>query len=585
MRIRNHTGVAKRLSGGRIPYGGWLEVDAAERVVHDAYRLGILDLQLSPHDKLRRDIFHWKSPFSLADGYATAAENMTMALRDLGVPLYLEPVWFDIRTGLNEWTLRKLKEPFPGFMEVGVCMATPGEFKFLPTRFRIGFTMYESDDPLAKYPEWRHDCDRADLLVVPNEYAKGVFGAFFRRQIETVPLALNPIYCAPRLREAKDTFTFVTFGTLSGRKSPLETIQCFQRAFPTERDVRLVLKTRMGVCGYGANHLPRLDDDRITIIDVPKREPDWSPERVRDWLWSADCMVFLSKGEGYGLPPREAAATGLPLIYAHNSGMSDIRYGYPVRTHHEEDSPIGGKWRIPDWDVAVDTMRHVYEHREDAYEKAYHEALDLDRYEGPLKLKGILEDVSGYKTRPPLETPWETRGHGEYYDAVAQMAQGPVVDIGVGPVYVELARRGYDVSGVTEDPQRIDHLRKAGIEPRVKVGPLTDLPPAQMYVSQGVFQDLHIEELRRIADAALRRGPLFFSVPSVHYPRAYSEQSRLGWRREWDDLFQGYERRFKYYDKKRHLMGLLSGVGKRVAPSGHRTREGVWRAYEGVPDD
>jgi hypothetical protein len=598
MRYRNHTGKAKVLGGRLLPYGGWQEVQAAEQVVYDAYRLGYLDLLLSPTDALRTDTVHWKSPFSLADGYATAAENMTLALDRLGVRLYLEPVWFDDHTGLQPWTREKLREPFGGFCEVGVCMSTPGEFKTLPTRVRVGYTMYEADDPLEKYPEWRHDCDRADLLVVPTEYCRGVFGEFFRRDIVVAPLALNALYYAPKLRQAKDTFTFVSYGTLSGRKSPLETIRCFQRAFPTEDDVRLVLKTRFGVCGYSYHQLPKLDDDRITIVNVEKKEPDWSPETLRDWLYDADCMVFLSKGEGYGLPPREAAATGLPLIYAHNSGLSDITYGYGVRTLKEEASPIGGAWRVPDWDMATDLMRHVYLHREKAYAQAYREALDMAerRDDGPLQLKSVLEDVGRYSRRTPAQgdTLKDLSAHDEFYDVVEETMrgrQGAILDVGVGEglAYVALTKRGYDVYGVTEDPQSIEKVRAAGVTPKIRLGPLNDLrrsgfPDFALCVSQGVLQDKHHSELPLIVGAAEKVAPLLFSVPSVHYPHAFSEQARLGWRKEWDDLLTGYARQLRYYAKKRYLMGLVSGKAQVAKPNGTWTRDGVWRAYEGDDD-
>ena len=485
-------------------------------------------------------------------------------------------------------------------MDVGVCMATPGEFRTLPTRYRIGFTMYESADPLTKYPEWKHDCDQADMLVVPSAYSKWVFEQFFHRDIVVAPLVVSPTYRLSRQREVSDTFTFVSFGTLSGRKSPLETIRCFQQAFPTERDVRLVLKTRMGVCGYSYHQLPVVDDDRITVISTgqdrqqPNAPDDWSADQIRDWLYGADCMVWLSKGEGYGLPPREAAATGLPLIYADNSGMTDITYGYPVPTHHEEESPIGGKWAVPDWDAAIERMRWVYRNREEAYQKAYDESLVMDHEVGARTLAHLLEDVSGHSVRPPIPPAESIRDigqHAEFYDRIGELIKGPVLDIGVGEglAYVALSKRGYDVRGVCE-PDRYERvcaaIRKEGIEPRITARPLTDLPRGKysLCVSQGVLQDLHVPEIRLIVDAALRLAPLAISVPSVHYPTRYSEHAHLGLRRQWEDMLNGYQASLMFYAKKRHILGLVRGRGEYHQAYGVVTQDGVWRAKEGVSD-
>jgi glycosyltransferase involved in cell wall biosynthesis len=36
------------------------------------------------------------------------------------------------------------------------------------------------------------------------------------------------------------------------------------------------------------------------------------------------CLVFASKGEGFGIPPREAMSTGLPVILAGFAGLESI---------------------------------------------------------------------------------------------------------------------------------------------------------------------------------------------------------------------------------------------------------------------
>jgi hypothetical protein len=581
--IRNHTGVSQGEGSLTIPYGKWMHVD----VDHPASRMRqVIDVRFDPADALRTDIIHWRSPFSLADGYATAAEQLVLAMLDKGASLYVEPCWFDSHEGLQSETLRKLKEPFPGYCETGICMSTPGEFRYLPTRRRIGFTMYESDDPLKKYPEWRHDCDKVDVLAVPSEYSKWVFGQFFRRKIAVVPLAINSAYCHSRRRERKDVFTFVSYGTLSGRKSPLETIECFQKAFPHEQDVRLVLKTRLGVCGYSYNYVPPISDPRVTVIDIGKDQHDWSAEQLRDWLYSADCMLFLSKGEGFGLPPREALATGMPLIVSDNSGMTDLApHAYGIRTHHEEDSPIGGKWAIPDWEQAIERMRYVYRHPEDAYDAGMEGAqwVRAHRADGAQALMDLCEDVPMRK--PPVVRE-KASNHEIFYDAVVQaVGDGPVLDLGDGLAHIALAKRGVKVYGMGDAAVEAK-IRKAGIEPQLKDLPLTELdcwPRPKAIVAQNVFQDLHPQEIRLIVRHAVPIAPIYFSVPSVHYPRPYSDQSLLAWRRQWDDLLNGYAREVRYYGK-RYLMGIIRGFGSSHDPYGMMTRDGVWRAKEGTDD-
>jgi len=50
-------------------------------------------------------------------------------------------------------------------------------------------------------------------------------------------------------------------------------------------------------------------------------------------LHQCDCLIFPSNGEGYSLPVREAAATGMPTIYTDwgaHTDFSALGMGYPV---------------------------------------------------------------------------------------------------------------------------------------------------------------------------------------------------------------------------------------------------------------
>lgn len=50
-------------------------------------------------------------------------------------------------------------------------------------------------------------------------------------------------------------------------------------------------------------------------------------------LRKAHCLLFPSSGEGFGLPPREAMATGIPVILAGFAGLESIAredIAYPV---------------------------------------------------------------------------------------------------------------------------------------------------------------------------------------------------------------------------------------------------------------
>jgi glycosyltransferase involved in cell wall biosynthesis len=96
-----------------------------------------------------------------------------------------------------------------------------------------------------------------------------------------------------------------------------------------------------------------------------------------DYYAAIDCFLFPSRAEGFGLPCREAAATGLPVIATNYSGMADdvLNWGIPL-DYEEIEVPAwaketiwtgyDGKWAKPDIDALTSHMLWCYQNRNDA---------------------------------------------------------------------------------------------------------------------------------------------------------------------------------------------------------------------------
>ncbi len=551
----------------------------------------------------------WMSPFSLGDGYATAAEQTALELARQGVKISIAPCWFVSRYGLDPETLKRLDKPHPGPIRVGLCMATPGEFKKLPTPYKIGLTMYEADDPLRNMPEWRHDCSVVDMLLTPSQYCKEVFSNFVEAPIKVTPLAINPLYYAPEgyLKKRKKRFIFGMHGTLTARKSPIETIDAFCRAFPRHEypDVQLQLKTRLGVCGSSQDNLPTITDPRVRIIDK-----DWMPKQVRRWFTrTLDVYLYPSKGGGYGMTPREAMASGCPTILSNNTGMIEVcddRYNWPIPVHHLETSPLGGNWRIPDWNVLIETMRWMHDNREASYEKA---ALAskwfIENYgaaQAAARIKHILEEIDPnlpshvpIKVSETIESGAEEQ-HEFLLNRIERLVSPParVIDLGVGEgvLYNALHKRGYEMVGIVTPGRLATAARKlqaAGITPTLYEAPLSQATQlgltADLVVSLNVIQDLRIQETSRVFSEMFGLAPKrIFAVPSVHYPRVFSEEAQMHRLAYYEDLLRKYEYEVRYYGpKRRYVYGVIHKLdtglrGVVVRRPGGRIVDGVWRA-------
>lgn len=174
---------------------------------------------------------------------------------------------------------------------------------------RVALTMFES----TKLPEqWADILNTMDAVITPSRFCRDVFAnCGVTVPIHVIPLGIDPIY-QPVKRQGQRPFTFLAIGDRGKRKGMLEAIQAFAHAFGGSPDHRLIIKTR------DAGLYIKVLNENIDII----RE-DYTKEQMRDLYGRCDCLVFPTRGEGFGLPPREFAATGAPVIATEWGGTAE----------------------------------------------------------------------------------------------------------------------------------------------------------------------------------------------------------------------------------------------------------------------
>lgn len=276
----------------------------------------------------------------------------------------------------------RIWRPDPFVSRVGLSHTVPSEFHLHPSPTVVGWTMWER----TRLPRpWVDLCKRCARIIVP---AKGQIPIF---EETGVPISVVPD--APGVEHfpfksdrdpSPETFTWITWGRLSSRKCPVETLQVFSAAFPAAQfpNVRMVFKTQNQHFGGGVVGIPEIRDPRVTVVDE-----DWPRARLVEMCHSAQAAIFLSRGEGCGNPSLQAMATGLPVVLSDHSGLSDqcrTDFNYPVpldprspfvpapplRGEDPKDPSIALEWWQSDFDAAVEQMRNVYQNYGAALKKA-----------------------------------------------------------------------------------------------------------------------------------------------------------------------------------------------------------------------
>ena len=289
------------------------------------------------------------------------------------------------RSDLNAGPALNLFHVPPPQIPESFITRNPDIFKY---SYNIGFLMWETQ----KVPDgFRLGVGMLDEVWTGSEFSAAAFRAIFDgpvvnmlHAIELVELTVQRSRQDFGIDEAAFCFYFAFDAKgLFGRKNPLHTALAFQRAFPGDENVRLVIKIRNAADAWNdARNVPywralktrAAKDRRIQLITR-----DFSEQEMWAMMTLADCYVSLHRAEGFGYTIAEAMLCGKPVIASRYSGsldFTDDRSAFLVDGREvyiagsEGFGDAGSEWFEPDLADAARVMRQVYENPDLAKEIA-----------------------------------------------------------------------------------------------------------------------------------------------------------------------------------------------------------------------
>ncbi len=339
-----------------------------------------------------------------ADSYGIVACSLVRELDRMGV----QPNVF----GLMGETFQTTPDDVRAIVSRPVAAALGGLFLGYPTGYvrhrnplvhigpRVALTMFES----SKLPAgWADVLNQMDAVVVPSWFCWETFRqARVTAAMHVVPLGLSDVY-RPAARRTGRPLTFLAFLDRGKRKGGLVALQAFLRAFGDDPNYRLILKSR------NARVQIELANDNITVI-----QRDMTDEELYRLYLEADVLVSPNRGEGFGLPPREFAATGGISLVTNWGGTADdlSAWGWalPYALVSADWSGIKslegqdlGVWAEPDVDGITRALTQVAAHRdwyrEQAYARAEHVRRMYNWQRAAAEIMAIYERAGGYGRR------------------------------------------------------------------------------------------------------------------------------------------------------------------------------------------
>lgn len=285
-------------------------------------------------------------------GYGYAGYNMVLNLQKLG-----HEVPYDDKSA-----------------KVQICFSQPNWYNFHSGQYRIGYTPWESTELPS---EWYPKITEVDELWTPAEWIADVYRDLGVADVVRVYRhGIDPIF-RPRLREPKQKLRFLHVGEPAPRKGGQFALDAFRAAFGNRDDVHLTIKAFLenrtrayaGTTIIGPPDI--FNNVSLSVGSMPT-------EQLVSLYHSHDVLVYPSWGEGFGLIPLEAMATGMPAIVTQGWAPYE-KHVLPIkstlgRSPWQHMHP-GNMWE-PDFDDLVEWYRDVY-HSYDAYSKSAYESAHI----------------------------------------------------------------------------------------------------------------------------------------------------------------------------------------------------------------
>ena len=243
----------------------------------------------------------------------------------------------------------------------------------------IAYSMFESNKIIDSWVKILNEY--FDMVVVPSPFLIKVYQeSGVKIPIFYLPLGINLDFELnyPIKKQRNKIFRFGNLASIQDRKNHIMLVEAFAKLYKNKPDIELIINARSAEEKTIANIKQFIEQNNINNIKLTKKT--LSEQEYNDLLTSIDCFVYLSKGEGFSIQPRESMALGVPVIISNNTGQEVIaKSGHtkvvkseilkPAYYNTIQDEPIGFNYDVKLEDV-VYAMQDVYKNYDQYLKKS-----------------------------------------------------------------------------------------------------------------------------------------------------------------------------------------------------------------------
>ncbi len=294
----------------------------------------------------------FRAPALSLSGYGTHARQIFRWLKDRDIDLTVDLTpwgitsWHvnpDAEGGLIGEIMKRTGNP-KKTPDVTISLQLPNEWQPVSGAINVGMSAIVETDRCL--PAWVDACNRMDRVIVPSRFSESVLRASGKLTVDTrvvhesFPDEILKIDTGLELPEVKTPVNFLMVGQVTGMKPDLDrknlfyAVKWFCEEFSGRNDVSLIIKTNLGTnSSYHRNQLNSIFGAVLKEVRKGNQFPlvhlvngEMTTQEMAQLYRSKKikALITLTRGEGFGLPILEAAASDLPVICVDWSGHMDF---------------------------------------------------------------------------------------------------------------------------------------------------------------------------------------------------------------------------------------------------------------------
>ena len=239
-------------------------------------------------------------------------------------------------------------------------------------KYSVGFTFWETN----RLPtDWVRDCNNMDEIWTCSKAMQEVFiNSGITKPVHEFKLGVDPKIYFPKKQSINGTFKFLSMGSPSTRKNSQIAVDAFLKVFGQDDGCELIYKSNgpQDARIYINGSMYPLEHPRIKVINH-----EVTVEELGEIYDSANCLLYPTSGEGWGLIPFQAIAKGIPTIctnalaateFANMSVPLDFKWGTKNMSGIYENA---GEWAEPNFDDLCDKMLYVVNNYAEVCDETY----------------------------------------------------------------------------------------------------------------------------------------------------------------------------------------------------------------------